>query len=943
VTRCFDRSKRVVAATAGVARAARDAYSVGVMRQDDGALDVPKQSGGPAPPGLRGRDQEIGQVVGALEGALSGQPSLVVVSGEPGIGKTALTQTVVEHAARLGFRTAYSAALEEDAVTPLASLGPALRFGSTPLITSAPFMDLAALNDQPLWLAEQLAVLLEEQADQSPLLLALDDAQWFDPLTRFVLRVLPGRLRASRIIWLLATRSLPGGGQVQTIIDAARPEVKVLPLDLSPLSEDAVLAMAQDRFGTSLDAVMERDLSQGRGNPFLTVQILEGLYESSADGGTGSGGVPHGLIDGIRHRMAATTDDCRHLVRTAAVLGQSFVLSDVAAIDGPTSPALITDALLEAINIGLLTDDGVSIRFRHELLRHAVYEDIPPSARNAVHRTYADLLIAEGRGYATAAPHMLAVATQGDAQAVEVLRRAAHEVSNTMVTTSVRFIQQAFDLTSEDDPIRGDIGVEAVAILGAAREFEDATRFAERLLADGLPAALSGEVRLLLLPRLWALGCRPKMADLARQPSGAAALDARLEGYRRLAGDDEPAVTQGLGDPIASVLAVLSQAEQTERRDDRQQALSLFASARSLAAGVDGYGVPEAGDLAARELAAVARSDRIDDALQGLDDEGNFPSSWQAPQLALLRAQFHLGAGRVEEAAVAASTAADLMQDVHDFSRERDLHQILATIALHRDDRDTARKHLTAATNSGEDLPLIRAVLDRADGTGAGGAELVEALCHDDAWWPEDWLIDAACSAHHDGDRLTFDAAAREVALRARRNPDVPSLIGADLLLSALSMGDFTDARAVLDGCQRALVATRVDEEFGRATLDHDRNTAVAALDAARDRYTELGAVGAAARVQRVLQAAGVRRRRWAAVARRPDSGWDALTVMERRIALLVAEGHTNRSAAEELVLSPSTINTHLRAVFTKLDVHSRVQLANVARERRNDAAAPEL
>jgi DNA-binding NarL/FixJ family response regulator len=54
---------------------------------------------------------------------------------------------------------------------------------------------------------------------------------------------------------------------------------------------------------------------------------------------------------------------------------------------------------------------------------------------------------------------------------------------------------------------------------------------------------------------------------------------------------------------------------------------------------------------------------------------------------------------------------------------------------------------------------------------------------------------------------------------------------------------------------------------------------------------------------------------------------------MERRVALLIAEGHTNRSAAEELVLSPSTISTHLRAVFTKLDVHSRVQLANLVRE----------
>jgi DNA-binding NarL/FixJ family response regulator len=59
---------------------------------------------------------------------------------------------------------------------------------------------------------------------------------------------------------------------------------------------------------------------------------------------------------------------------------------------------------------------------------------------------------------------------------------------------------------------------------------------------------------------------------------------------------------------------------------------------------------------------------------------------------------------------------------------------------------------------------------------------------------------------------------------------------------------------------------------------------------------------------------------------------------MERRVALLIADGHTNRSAADELTLSPSTVSTHLRAVFSKLDVHSRVQLANLVRSGENAA-----
>jgi DNA-binding NarL/FixJ family response regulator len=175
----------------------------------------------------------------------------------------------------------------------------------------------------------------------------------------------------------------------------------------------------------------------------------------------------------------------------------------------------------------------------------------------------------------------------------------------------------------------------------------------------------------------------------------------------------------------------------------------------------------------------------------------------------------------------------------------------------------------------------------------------------------------------------------------AERNPGVAGVTGAKLLVDALGTKDFEPALARLRETPRLLLATRATEEHGRALVDGtDREAGVAALDAAHDRYVELGATAAALRVQRLLQAAGARRRRWAPIPQRPEHGWDALTRMERRVALLIANGHTNRSAADELVLSPSTISTHLRAVFRKLDVHSRVQLANLVL-RKNDPSAP--
>lgn len=871
----------------------------------------------------------------ALRAVSRGRPAVVVLRGEPGIGKTALLRAVVEQAGRLGFRTAYSAAHEDDRVTPLSSLGPALRFGVTPLIDSADFMDLATLHEQPLWLAERLATLVERRAEDGPVLLALDDAQWSDPLTAFALRVLPKRLFAAPIAWVLTTRPVPGDGPAEQSAAAAAPDLPVVTVELEALDREAVLAVAADLLGGTPEPAVLRRLAGARGNPFLTVQLLAGLFEpGAADGSTAR--LPGGLLDGVRRRITATSAPCRELVRTAAVLGPSFLLADVAALLDVSSPARLTEPLAEAIDAGLLADDGSTVRFRHELLREAVYEDLPPSGRHAVHRAFADRLLAEGRGYAAAAPHVLATAEPGDAVAADVLRRAAHEVLDTMATTSVTFIRQAFELTGSDDPAWGEIGAEAVAIHGSARQFDGATRFADLLLAAPIPADLRARVRLLLLPRLWATGQRAELADRAREPAGVPDLDARLAGYLALAEDTlvESALVESPDDPIAAVLATTAAAQRAQRAEDRRLAHELYAEARTAAQGVTGYGAPDVGQLAACELVALARLDDIDGALRGLDDGTRFTSSWQAPQLAVLRAQLLLGAGRVDQAASAAATATELMAELHDHTSEPELRGLLALLALLRGDTAEVRTQLAAANDAGTDLPLLRAVL--ADTT-RGVAEAVRA---ERPVWPEEWLVFSACAAHHRGDDETVRAIEDLLAELAGRNPDLASVVGAHLLVDALSTKDYTAARNTLRTSPRALLVARGEEEFGRFALDTgDRAEALTALDAAHDRYADLGAAAAATRVQRVLQAAGVRRRRWAPVPQRPDSGWDALTDMERRVALLIADGRTNRAAAEELVLSPSTISTHLRAVFSKLDVHSRVQLANLVRRKDNPAA----
>lgn len=901
--------------------------------------------GGPARPAarpLRGRSAELEALLGALRSTRTGRASVVVVRGEPGIGKTALLRAGLEQAARLGFAAGYSAAHTDDRTVPFASLGPALRSGGGALVDAAQFMDLSALYEQPLWLAERLADLLEQRAAAGPILLAVDDAQWCDPLSLFILRVLPRRLAAARVVWVLASRDVAGGGPSWEIAHAARSEVPTVEIELGVLDHEAIVQVAHDALGRAPESAVLRRLDGAGGNPFLTVHVLDGLFEPRT--GPGSGHVPAGLIDGVHRRLAATSEPCRALVRVAAVFGDSCVLEDAAALLGTTATRL-TEALAEAIDASLLTDEGSTLRFRHDLLREAVYEDLPPSGRRAMHRAASAHLLAHGRGWAAAAPHVLATAEPGDLAAAETLRKAAHEVLEKMSVTAAVFIRHAFDLIGVDDPAWGEVGADAVAILVFSRQLSEAVELAHTLLGARLPVDLQARIRLLLLPGLWAAGRRTEMIGFAHPAGASPAFAARLIAYRALAGRHtaEPARTRAAAgcDAVAALLDCLAQAERAESDGRTLQAHRLFASAhtqvRRLAGKAGEDGVPDAGVLALREAAALARLDDLERAAHVLREHAD--DSWLAPHVELLNAHLAFGAGRLDEAAASAAASLALMRELSDWTREAEARQLTGLIAVLRGEFHEARAQLSgeqAHDDAGPGpgagwRPLVRALLADAEGDSRGAAEIVTVLSGDHGFaWPADLLMIAACSAFHRGQSDTLDSAVRLLEGLAHHNPSVASITGARLLAAALSTGEFEPVLKHLHESPRRLLLARTHEEAGRFAL-RSGNTAGAASDlaAAREQYAALGAGAWVARMDAVMQNAGLRRRPASTMRARPETGWEALTKTERRVALLVARGHTNRSAAAELVLSPSTINTHLRSVFNKLGVHSRVALAN--------------
>jgi DNA-binding CsgD family transcriptional regulator len=181
------------------------------------------------------------------------------------------------------------------------------------------------------------------------------------------------------------------------------------------------------------------------------------------------------------------------------------------------------------------------------------------------------------------------------------------------------------------------------------------------------------------------------------------------------------------------------------------------------------------------------------------------------------------------------------------------------------------------------------------------------------------------------GDRRLAARAVDAAEQRAAANPRYPTALASARHARALLDGDEVCLREALQHLpegERLLVRASALEDLGRMVARDRAPEAVELLDEALLRYVEAGAEPHAARVRGRLRLLGVRRRPPAPAS--APVGLAHLTPGERTVARLVAEGGTNRQVAEQLFLSPHTVNTHLRSAFGKLGVRSRVELARL-------------
>jgi DNA-binding CsgD family transcriptional regulator/tetratricopeptide (TPR) repeat protein len=900
---------------------------------------------------LRGRSDAMSRALTALDrAARTGQGAIVVISGEPGIGKSAVLRTVVEQASRAGFQVGSGKAEQSDQIAPGAPLLVSLRSGPHPLLAADAFAGLAPLYDQPLWLVDRISALLEELAVHSPVLIAIDDVQWADRLTRFALRVLPARLAGSPVVWAVTSRWLPSD-VVEELLAGTDDATTITRIELGPLTVSDIDDIASDLLGAEPSPHTRKLLGGVGGNPFWAVQVIEGLARRHARG-QDAGDLHAELSVGVRARLDALSAQAAALILLAAVWGRSLSLADAGHLLGSISDAQLGLLAREGIDNGLLGSADGEVFFPHDLVREAVYADIPPEARRALHRASARHLVGDGGSVLAAANHFHASAVRDDEEAVLALERAARECMVSMPEAAAELAQRAFALTTEGHRLWLLAGERTVDTLVNLQRDGEALTAADRLLTVAVEPELIARIELHACRALWVAGDCVQMERragsalahdgvsevLRAQLSAAQALAAsRTQSAARAEAMAQLAFDEGnrLGDNYSQRLAVVALIEAARNEGRHRLALARFSDLRRLSD--TAYQAEEIRTLQHLDSydEAEAMLAKIREAQDGVDSSSMlYAQMWQDHNLA-----------RLDAAEAGARTLLTLADETGNYGYRLNARMVLAAVATYRGDPAKATELLVPIENDrrAPRLRLMQGWLKASMGDFGGSLAILGPLLDtagefEDPWpWSPPWMRILARIGLDAGDRAFARKAADIADLVAQRNPGVPTLEGTALHIRGALADDprlLADAVCKLRRSPRPLLLADALKDLGSTLLDQQRTDGgIDALVEAAEIYQRLGAVSGSRAVSSLLRDHGIRGVRISSPAPRPPTGWAALTPTELRVVDLISSGHTNRSAAAELGVSPNTVNTHLRAVFRKLDVKSRVQLTIAYRE----------
>ena len=351
-----------------------------------------------APSGvLVGRNSELAMLAGLVKGLAARRGGSVLVEGEPGIGKTALVQAALASVSKGGFQVFWGAGDELGQALPLLPFLDALRVrepsGDPRRITIVRLLrgEIATLHaaDGAAVLAEQLQALIAEQCTREPAVLVIDDLQWADPASIRLWGRLASSARQMPLLLVGMMRPVPRRDDLHALRRALSHGAR---LELAGLAGEAVAGLVAVLAGGEPDSELMRLADDAGGNPLYITELIAALTRSARVTITGTGAAavtagstPGSLSAAIADRLGFVTDPEREVLRGAALLGVDFAVADLAIVLG-RGVADLVGFLDEARAAGVLAASGKRFRFRHPLIRAALYEEMPEPVRAAWHR-----------------------------------------------------------------------------------------------------------------------------------------------------------------------------------------------------------------------------------------------------------------------------------------------------------------------------------------------------------------------------------------------------------------------------------------------------------------------------------------------------------------------------------------------------------------------------
>jgi DNA-binding CsgD family transcriptional regulator len=927
--------------------------------------------------GFVGRRHELDSLLAEAAQVRAGHPRVALLTGDPGIGKTALAHRFVSHTQ--GFHLWEASGEEAEQLLTFGVIGQLLR--------AAPTSEAPALSGlgsgtsesrDPIWVGAALVELLGAMQASGPVLLLIDDAQWADRSSLQALIFALRRLQADRVLTVVISRSGSPRGQLagfhRLVEHGHGAWVRVRGLDAASIRELGA-SMGVDHLSSR---AADRIRAHTGGSPLHTTaifdEIVPEILREPSDLPLPS---PADFAALVRARLEACPPDAQRLVGAASVLGLTCRLAQA----GRLADLVDTLAPLErAMAAHLLEERGGpadrAIAFPHPLVQAAAYHTLGPARRAELHERAAGLVTDE----AAALRHRVAAARGADPQlaadliifGIQIARRGAWDAAADALLSATRLTADGPErdqrlLMAAEFMLLGGAVDDALALVD---EIDLQARTARRGFVLGSLAMIAGryekaqDLLTVAYDDCDSIRDHPLAEEIAAQLAhvhmgrGHGA-DAALWATRSLDADRAPS-------PVSDSLSVLAIGLLfAGRAPEAAASVAELTNAHEVGetASLDGFigrgyvrCVTDDPAGARADLAPVAAQFR----LRG-------PAHHAIEALTTLSiAEYRLGAW--DDSSVHGQLAASLAEDADQTWLLASAHAAASAPLAGRGDWEAANAHAQAAERAAglvraefagvAQAAMAGALVARARGDHKGVIRALEPLLPlaelDGIREPGilDWPILYAAALVGMNRLRDAETVLARFARVARERNRAQSLAGAERVRAGIdaALGRADDAEvsfvaslAILDGFPLPFERALTELEYGRFLLREGHNrAAVWQLEAAQERFIELGARPFVEECSRELARCG---------SAPVDDGNHAarwrLTPQEVSVARLVATGRTNRQVADELVVSIKTIEYHLGNVYGKLGIRSRQELVptfgprDIVRSPRASNSAP--